>query len=1125
MKNSNKHIKSLAAVTGMVLGLFLGSAVSVAQTPVGTKIQNQALGMFDLKTGASDSIRTNTTETVVAAAPSLKPVLSLSLISSVSTVAPSGIVIYTIRVANTGNSSATSVVVTDTLPAQVNFAAALNGGQFNNGTVTWTLSALLTPGSADSVQVVVQVRDNLGQADTVIINTASVQCAEGVGVSDRQSVAIQSAKPASQPLLIAKLDADRSIARPGDNITFYVTVSNAGQAKAMNVVVVDSIPANSTFVSADNQGMASGGVAQWAIDSIGIGQLRTVKVVVRVNPSFLNGSIISRVCAYSGQISAQSNVATVEITTFVAVSLSLCTAKALVGNGKDTASVISVAKDGLGHPAPNGTKVLFSTTRGMFANGRDTVTAQTVNGVAKTILRSEIVFNELIKSTVLAKTVSSTGREISSVREVTFFPGALKGIVVFYETSQSVEGAVAVAYSESGIEAGRDTTGTDGRYLIPLPSAGTYTVIITNTNEFGDRVEIVSKLNAYDIPPQSGIMPSSAKGAITGNIYDRHTKQPIRKSGLTMEILNIGLSKESGQEVLLSALTTDDRGVFVFDSLNPGRYEVRVADSRYQGSAVVVVDTGMIVVGANIGVAEAAQFSITKSVNKRNVEIGDVVNYAIEIKNPNATVEFRNIQIVDKLPHGFGYSKESSRLDSLSIAEPAGSRTVVWTLQDTLRPGQSRKLTYWAIVGSDATSGDGINRAYAMATSSNNDTVTTLMAQAAVTVRPGIFTDRGIVIGKVFFDWNSNGYQDSDDRGIKGVEIWMEDGTKVITGDDGKYSLPEVLPGQHVLRVNKRSLPVGSLLVAVGTDFAGDEQTRFVRLSEGGIARADFYVLPPAQAELYLALQADTLHAVDAKVKAVFLVRQNEQNKAFKIVLTDTLGTGFGFDPTSITVNRRKVETNGTKSNILYLVFQGSLHGGIDTIMAEITADSTALNTRIETKATLVLSYAKRRDAAFKARMIPYFEESTGIDTTRLSSYKVAGSVNADTVQTHEASAKIEEKPVEVRKQETRPDTLGIQTPVVDGAATQTGLLIRYSSSKGYAVQVSAWRTRTKANEQARILKYQGHQTTVVKFTSKELGTRYRVLEGPYASREQAVAAMNELRAGHLLISQTYGVR
>src|ERR1035438_4607854 len=39
--------------------------------------------------------------------------------------------------------------------------------------------------------------------------------------------------------------------------------------------------------------------------------------------------------------------------------------------------------------------------------------------------------------------------------------------------------------------------------------------------------------------------------------------------------------------------------------------------------------------------------------------------------------------------------------------------------------------------------------------------------------------------------------------GVKGVELWMEDGTRITTGDDGKFSLPNVKPGQHVLRVNE----------------------------------------------------------------------------------------------------------------------------------------------------------------------------------------------------------------------------------------------------------------------------------------------------------------------------------
>jgi len=62
--------------------------------------------------------------------------------------------VYTISVTNFGPSSASSVVVTDTLPANVTFVSATGGGVNNSGVVSWSLGAL-TSGQVSNVTVTV----------------------------------------------------------------------------------------------------------------------------------------------------------------------------------------------------------------------------------------------------------------------------------------------------------------------------------------------------------------------------------------------------------------------------------------------------------------------------------------------------------------------------------------------------------------------------------------------------------------------------------------------------------------------------------------------------------------------------------------------------------------------------------------------------------------------------------------------------------------------------------------------------------------------------------------------------------------------------------------------------------
>ena len=254
---------------------------------------------------------------------------------------------------------------------------------------------------------------------------------------------------------------------------------------------------------------------------------------------------------------------------------------------------------------------------------------------------------------------------------------------------------------------------------------------------------------------------------------------------------------------------------------------------------------------ASVLVRNNPQFSnfllVEKSGDKNVAEVGDVVTYQVKVTN-NSTGLLKEIKIIDQLPHAFKYYGKSARYNGVPVepAVVAGGSILQWTLanvsKDSLKAGSVGILVYQLVLGADALESQGLNTVYATAKDTLGSPLVSLPAHKQVTVRPGVFTDRGVVIGKVFYDDDRNSYQSEGEVGVKGVEIWMEDGTRILTGDDGKFSLPDVKPGQHVLRVNERTLPSRTELLLGKRDFAGDATSRFVRLTEGGIARANFFV-------------------------------------------------------------------------------------------------------------------------------------------------------------------------------------------------------------------------------------------------------------------------------------------
>jgi uncharacterized repeat protein (TIGR01451 family) len=359
---------------------------------------------------------------------------------------------------------------------------------------------------------------------------------------------------------------------------------------------------------------------------------------------------------------------------------------------------------------------------------------------------------------------------------------------------------------------------------------------------------------------------------------------------------------------------------------------------RKISSKAFILQAGVTIASASapVFIKNNAQFStflqIEKSANKSVAEIGDVVTYQIRVVN-NSPGLMKGLKIIDQLPHAFRYFSRSARYNGLAI-EPqkiGGGSILQWSLasgsRDSLLAGSAGILVYQLVLGADAMESNGLNTAYATGKDTFGTVYVSIPAQKQITVRPGVFTDRGIVIGKIFYDDDRNSYQSEGEIGVKGVEIWMEDGTRIVTGDDGKFSLPDVKPGQHVLRVNERTLPPRTELLKGNRDFAGDATSRFVRLTEGGIARANFFVKRVLKDSVYqiVGKVSKTAAARSATPQNVYLremanaehksnivefrVRLNYSGGTWiqRIQIVDVLPSGFSYVDGSGTFNGRKV--------------------------------------------------------------------------------------------------------------------------------------------------------------------------------------------------------------------------
>ena len=113
-------------------------------------------------------------------------------------------------------------------------------------------------------------------------------------------------------------------------------------------------------------------------------------------------------------------------------------------------------------------------------------------------------------------------------------------------------------------------------------------------------------------------------------------------------------------------------------------------------------------------------------------------------------------------------------------------------------------------------------------------------AKYKVIVTGGVFTKQACITGKVYSDCNHNQVQDSEELGIPGVRLYLNDGTFIITDSEGKYSLCDMAPKTWTLKADPLTLPRGSRLVTSSSRNVGDAGSLFLDLKNGDLMRADF---------------------------------------------------------------------------------------------------------------------------------------------------------------------------------------------------------------------------------------------------------------------------------------------
>jgi uncharacterized repeat protein (TIGR01451 family) len=233
-----------------------------------------------------------------------------------------------------------------------------------------------------------------------------------------------------------------------------------------------------------------------------------------------------------------------------------------------------------------------------------------------------------------------------------------------------------------------------------------------------------------------------------------------------------------------------------------------------------------------------SELLLTKSAGVLDVALGEPVPYTLVVRNVS-TVPLDKVIVRDLLPAGMSFVPAS--LAGADSAHVTGQLLDIH-VSGTLVAGGQATVRYGAVLSSAGASRTLINRAVAEAAGGlvRSDT-----ASAPVRVRAGYAMQGRTLLGKVYVDANDNGVQDTGEVGVASAQIITADGQIVVTDKEGRFSLRDVAPGTHALRLDTlTAMPRG-----FGLARAADEMA-VVRTDGWTTPRVEFRLVPRAGAAI-----------------------------------------------------------------------------------------------------------------------------------------------------------------------------------------------------------------------------------------------------------------------------------
>ncbi len=850
--------RSIAWLSAMFCVLALSASSAIAGPLAGTQITNEALATYDT---AVEKGRTAASNKVII---SVGQVISLVLSPDNSrSVAPGNTVNLPHTITNTGNAPDNFNLTVNDLPGGYGFSSvqifpdADGDGLPDPNSAPITATGSLAPGASFRFVVVAVVPLNAptGGSDQVRVD-ASSQTDPGKNTSGANPItapSIDTILTSGNALLRLQKQVSAANAKPADALTYSLSLRNEGIAPAFGTqsIVLDGSPAFTPVLMRD-----------------AIPPNTTLVGIAQPLPS----GVTALYHKFSDPLHTYTSTAPADLTLVDAVGFATPNVPA---NGSINFSFTVRVN---GNAATNGSGELRNTAHVFYNSGAGPVDGPSNDSVSTLPAIAAAILNFADPKYQLPVNTVGIGNPLYLKADAA---ACNQNATVVETRTVIITGPNGESETITATETGPNT----GVFIIPpLPTklAKSATDVIKNSN-------IVEASNGASITIEiPGCGPKVTTTLIlvdpSGVVFDSKTNAPVanaKVSLVTADAAGVCSTTPATVQALDASgklipsnnpVITGADGVFNFPLVPPGNYCIKVtppnayispsvvsvsslpagrridvgapingrptSGGSYGDAFIVGPTTGPVVIDVPVDLNYASGLFVQKTASRSSVEVAEFIDYSVRVKNSTGVPLAAPIKLTDNLPAGFSYQGGSARIDGNTL--PSANQTggagprIEFNLPG-LDADKEMLLTYRVNVGPAALQGDGVNRAQATHPQSNSN-----IASAKVTVLPGVFSDKGFIVGKVFVDCNRNRVQDDSELGIPGVRLYLEDGTNTVSDSEGKFSFYGINNRTHVLKLDNTTMPAGSELINLSNRNAGDAGSRFVDLKAGELHKANF---------------------------------------------------------------------------------------------------------------------------------------------------------------------------------------------------------------------------------------------------------------------------------------------